>query len=97
MKNCSSFIDSFAFDKRLAVYDIAGSVAHVKMLVKCRIIPSADGAAIIAGLAAILADVKKGKGVAAQEDVFGFRPGLGEDRSRFRAGTGGGSALPDRW
>ncbi|MEI8218851.1 MAG: argininosuccinate lyase, partial [Elusimicrobiota bacterium] len=69
MKNCSSFIDSFAFDKRLAVYDIAGSVAHVKMLVKCRIIPSADGAAIIAGLAAILADVKKGKGVAAQEDI----------------------------
>lgn len=33
------FTESFSFDKRLAPYDIKGSIAHVKMLAHVRIIP----------------------------------------------------------
>ncbi len=63
------FISSFSFDKRLALYDIAGSVAHVKMLVKCRIISSADGKKIIKGLESIASDLKKGKSLPPSEDI----------------------------
>lgn len=34
------FTESFSFDKRLAPYDIQGSIAHVKMLAHSKIIPS---------------------------------------------------------
>jgi argininosuccinate lyase len=47
------FIGSFAFDARLAQYDIAGSLAHVKMLAKQKIISANDGAKICKGLTAI--------------------------------------------
>ena len=39
---------SIAFDKRLYRQDIAGSVAHAKMLAKQKIISEADAKAIIA-------------------------------------------------
>lgn len=65
----SAFIDSFSFDKRLAAHDIAGSVAHVKMLVKCRIIPSSDGTKILRGLSSIADDIARGKQVPADEDI----------------------------
>jgi argininosuccinate lyase len=69
MKNNDDFIGSFSFDKRLAPYDIEGSIAHVKMLVKCGIIPSTDGNKIIAGLSAMLAKINKGVSLPRAEDV----------------------------
>lgn len=69
MKNYESFIGSFAFDKRLAPYDIEGSMAHVKMLVKCRIIPASNGTKIIKGLDAMLAGIKRGVSLPKAEDV----------------------------
>src|SRR4030042_5013783 len=55
------FTSSIAYDKRLAKYDILGSIAHARMLGKQKIIPAKDAGAIITGLNAILKDVKNGK------------------------------------
>lgn len=44
------FTESFSFDRRLAPYDIRGSIAHVKMLAHSKIIPQKIAAAIIRGL-----------------------------------------------
>ena len=43
MKNFQQFIGSFSFDQRLAEVDIEGSIAHVQMLIKTKIIPASDG------------------------------------------------------
>jgi len=51
------FTSSISFDKRLAKYDILGSIAHVKMLGKQRIIPAKDASLIVRGLNSILKDV----------------------------------------
>ena len=69
MKNHDDFIGSFSFDKRLAPYDIEGSIAHVKMLVKCGIIPSKDGKKIITGLNDMLVKIKRGVSLPKAEDV----------------------------
>ena len=69
MKNHDDFIGSFSFDKRLAPYDIEGSIAHVKMLIKCRIIPASDGEKIIAGLNAMLVKINRGVSLPKAEDV----------------------------
>ncbi|MDP3731649.1 MAG: argininosuccinate lyase [Candidatus Omnitrophota bacterium] len=55
------FTSSISFDKRLAKYDILGSIAHVKMLGKQRIIPMKDASLIVRGLNSILEDVVNGK------------------------------------
>lgn len=55
------FTSSISFDKRLAKYDILGSIAHAKMLGKQKIIPAKDASAIIRGLSLILKDVANGK------------------------------------
>jgi len=55
------FTTSISFDKRLASYDIAGSVAHCKMLVKCRIISRSEGEKILRGLREIEREVMEGK------------------------------------
>ncbi|MFH1198836.1 MAG: lyase family protein, partial [Candidatus Omnitrophota bacterium] len=55
------FTSSIAFDKRLAKYDVLGSIAHAKMLGKQKIIPAKDSAAIVKGLAAILKELESGK------------------------------------
>jgi argininosuccinate lyase len=55
------FTSSISFDKRLAKYDILGSIAHAKMLSKQKIIAPKEAAAIVAGLKAILKDVQAGK------------------------------------
>jgi argininosuccinate lyase len=63
-KTCSltdKFTSSISFDKRLAKYDILGSIAHAKMLGKQKIIPLKDAKAICTGLYSILKDVKSGK------------------------------------
>ena len=53
-KNTNELVDAFNasinYDKRLYQEDIRGSIAHANMLVKCGIIPEADGKKIAAGL-----------------------------------------------
>lgn len=63
------FIGSFSFDGRLAEVDIVGSVAHVQMLVKTKILSHSDGKKIIAGLNSILKDVKQGRKLPKEEDI----------------------------
>jgi len=71
MKNIDfeQFIGSFSFDSRLAEVDITGSVAHVEMLVKCKILKHTDGAKIIAGLHSILKSLKSGWKLPKEEDI----------------------------
>jgi argininosuccinate lyase len=54
------FTSSIAYDKKLAKYDVLGSIAHVKMLGRCRIIKSAEAKLIIKGLNAILKEINNG-------------------------------------
>ena len=51
---------SIAVDRRLYKRDIAGSIAHAKMLAKQNIISSEDADAIVAGLEGIEADITSG-------------------------------------
>ncbi|OGS21117.1 MAG: argininosuccinate lyase [Elusimicrobia bacterium RIFOXYA2_FULL_39_19] len=69
MTNTTDFLASFSFDKRLALYDIAGSIAHVKMLGKCSIIPAKDAQKIATALQVIAKEIKTGKKLKAQEDI----------------------------
>ncbi len=55
------FTESVSYDKRLAPYDIAGSVAHVKMLEKQGILTSEEADKIIKGLNEILEEIEKGE------------------------------------
>ena len=57
----SGFIASISFDRRLAPYDIAGSIAHCKMLVKCKIISKNEGDKIFKGLREIEEEITEGK------------------------------------
>ena len=54
------FNASLRFDRRLWPVDIAGSVAHVKMLGECGIIAQADADTIQHGLEALAADLASG-------------------------------------
>ncbi len=54
------FTASIAVDKRLAPYDIAGSLAHCRMLVACGIIPATDGKRICRGLEDIAEEIAAG-------------------------------------
>lgn len=55
-----SFHSSIGFDARLFREDIAGSIAHARMLGKQGIIPDEDAQRIVAGLEAIRADIEAG-------------------------------------
>ncbi|MBP7835995.1 MAG: argininosuccinate lyase, partial [Candidatus Omnitrophica bacterium] len=55
------FTSSISFDKRLAQYDVLGSIAHAKMLGKQGIVPKADAALIVKGLNAVARDLNNGK------------------------------------
>jgi argininosuccinate lyase len=61
-----AFTASIDFDRRLYREDIAGSIAHARMLARQGIIPAADADAIVAGLEAIRDDIEAGR--------FEFRP-----------------------
>ncbi|MDR1695438.1 MAG: argininosuccinate lyase [Endomicrobium sp.] len=71
MKNLDfeQFIGSFSFDGRLAEVDILGSVAHVEMLAKCKILNRADSSKIIAGLNSILKSIRGGWTLPKEEDI----------------------------
>ncbi len=52
---------SVDFDKRLATFDIQGSIAHARMLGACKIISQEDVKAIEQGLAEILKEIEAGQ------------------------------------
>jgi argininosuccinate lyase len=54
------FNASVGFDRRLAEFDIQGSLAHARMLARCGILPAGDLAAIERGMAKILEEVRAG-------------------------------------
>jgi argininosuccinate lyase len=54
------FTSSISFDSRLYKQDIAGSIAHARMLAKCGIIANDEAEVIIAGLQGILTDIEAG-------------------------------------
>lgn len=55
------FTSSIDIDKRLYKYDIAGSIAHTKMLSKCGIIKKKEAERITQALDKIKKDIEKGK------------------------------------
>ena len=55
------FISSLSFDKKLIKYDLLGSVVHVQMLGKCKIITKEEKDKIVKGLQEILKEVQEGK------------------------------------
>ena len=55
------FTESVSYDRRLAPYDIAGSVAHVKMLEKQGILTSDEADRIVKGLNEILSEIERGE------------------------------------
>lgn len=57
MESINASID---FDKRMAVQDIAGSIAHATMLAKQNIITASDADAIKEGLLTILSEIENG-------------------------------------
>jgi len=56
-----SFGESVSFDKALAPFDIKGSLAHAKMLAKCKIITNAEFKAIECGLKEVSAKIEAGE------------------------------------
>ncbi len=55
-----SFTASVEFDKRLAPYDIQGSIAHATMLERIGLLNEKESKAIVQGLEGILADIERG-------------------------------------
>ena len=54
------FTSSIAVDYRLAKYDVQGSIAHAKMLGRCRIISASESARLVQGLSRILQMIERG-------------------------------------
>jgi argininosuccinate lyase len=55
------FTASVMFDQRLAMHDIAGSLAHARMLAASGVIGRGDLAGIERGLAKVRAEIRAGK------------------------------------
>ncbi len=56
-----TFTSSLDVDVMLSFYDVMGSLAHVRMLKKCGIIPPEDADSIIQGLRTIAAEMENGQ------------------------------------
>lgn len=56
----AEFTSSIHFDKRLYKYDITGSIAHAKMLGKCKIISKKDSAKIVLALNKVMKEIEQG-------------------------------------
>jgi argininosuccinate lyase len=65
------YTESISYDRRLYKYDIAGSIAHAKMLTKQGIITAKDAQMICKGLNSIQTEIENGKFVfkAEHEDI----------------------------
>lgn len=55
------FTSSLAFDRRLAEHDIAGSIAHARMLGRCKIIAAEEARELEAGLERVRAGLASGE------------------------------------
>ncbi|MCS0787051.1 argininosuccinate lyase [Cytobacillus firmus] len=68
------FNTSLPVDKRLYHEDITGSIAHVKMLVKCKLLTKSEGDLLISGLESIMSDIESGvlKIEGEYEDIHSF-------------------------
>ena len=55
-----AFTSSLGVDRRLAQYDIQGSVAHCRMLVKQKILTRAEGEKILKGLKSVQRELARG-------------------------------------
>ena len=66
-----AFTSSLAVDRRLAAYDVRGSRAHCRMLVKQKIIARAEGEKILEGLQAVERELSRGDFpfLASDEDI----------------------------
>ena len=60
-RKAGKFVASIPFDKRLYKHDIAGSIAHAKMLAKQGIISQENADRIIFGLNSIRDEIEQGK------------------------------------
>ena len=60
-KIADDFNSSISFDSRMFREDIAGSVAHAKMLAKQGIISDSEKDSIVTGLVGILEDLESGE------------------------------------
>lgn len=60
-KLVTEYTASIPFDWRLYPYDIAGSIAHAKMLAKRGIITNKEAEAIVKGLKSIQKEIEQGK------------------------------------
>ena len=56
-----SFSESLSYDKRLFSYDIAGSMAHVKMLERQGILSGEEAGTLLAGLKSVRSDFERGE------------------------------------
>ncbi len=63
-----AFTQSISFDRRLFPYDIAGSIAHARMLARQGIISAREGKEICRGLAAIRKEMETGKFIYDERD-----------------------------
>lgn len=55
------FTTSLPVERRLARYDVLGSIAHARMLGRCRILPASTARRLVRGLQAILAGLERGR------------------------------------
>ncbi|MEW6775738.1 MAG: argininosuccinate lyase, partial [Bdellovibrionota bacterium] len=72
-----AFTESVSFDRRLAPFDLRGSIAHARMLGKIGLLPKGDAKKIVSGLEAILREVEAGK--------FQFDPALEDVHTNIEA------------
>ncbi len=63
------FTSSISYDRKLAPYDIRGSIAHAKMLGRCGIITKKESALLVKGLRSIEKKINKLKIDAKSEDI----------------------------
>lgn len=73
-KLMEDFNSSLQVDKRLYAEDIKGSIAHVKMLMKCQLLTDEEGENITEGLISILEDIENEKLIVEGEfeDIHSF-------------------------
>jgi argininosuccinate lyase len=60
-KSVEAFTASHAYDRRLYPYDIAGSMAHSKMLAKVGVISDAEAAQLVEGLGTVKRELDRGE------------------------------------
>ncbi len=59
--SAEAFTQSISFDRRLAPYDIRGSIAHARMLSRIGVITRAEGEKLVRGLKAIEREIEGGR------------------------------------